>query len=376
MHFFVDESGNTGSNLFDPKQPNLYYGVLGCRTNLDVTAEPMLARLRTDLGVKRLHASDLGANRLVEVATAFAKFQKLNDVRLNFYTVVKSDHAVISFFDQIFDSGMNDAVPWHCYWTPLRYVLLLRVAELFDDDLRRRSWTARLEQNPERCAANLEALCKDLRARVNQLPDRRTTELVDGALRWAEARPNEIAYGASNRESALQISPNLVGFQQVLQGIAMASAKIRRTVRSITVDRQNEFNTAQGFLADIYRRLRDSTIKMPPGMPDFDWSNMPGEPPQFKGSETSAGLEMVDAYLWIAKRNMEGRDLPYELEHLLFGQRHRGRMDQVSLEGIRKRWSHLLHLPDPLPGTADRVREYLVQAEETRLEKIAEVTDQ
>jgi hypothetical protein len=28
MFFYVDESGHTGSNLFDPAQPQLYYGVL------------------------------------------------------------------------------------------------------------------------------------------------------------------------------------------------------------------------------------------------------------------------------------------------------------------------------------------------------------
>jgi len=28
MFFYVDESGHTGTNLFDPNQPVLYYGVL------------------------------------------------------------------------------------------------------------------------------------------------------------------------------------------------------------------------------------------------------------------------------------------------------------------------------------------------------------
>ena len=59
MYFYVDESGNSGSNLFDPNQPRLHYGVLGCAKNLDIIAEPMLARLRKELGVKRLHAKDL-----------------------------------------------------------------------------------------------------------------------------------------------------------------------------------------------------------------------------------------------------------------------------------------------------------------------------
>ena len=370
MFYFVDESGNTGSHLFDPNQPNLYYGVIGCRKNLDILARPLVERLRSDLGVKRLHANQLGAGRLIPVAAALSRFQKREDVRFSFYTVVKSDHAIITFFDQIFDSGMNDAVPWHHYWTPLRYILLMKVAYLFDDDVKRLAWGARLEQSPDRCAEKLVELCEELRRRVSMLPDRRSQEIIDGALSWAAARPHEISYGASNRESALQISPNLVGFQQVLQGIAEHSGRTKREVRRITVDRQNEFNTAQGFLADIYRRLRGSKFEMPPGMPDYDWSYMPDTDIEFRAGDDSVGLEIVDVYLWIMKRAVEGRDLPSELLELLYGQRHRGRTDEVSLAGIERRWAHLLALPDPTPEIAERMMPLLNNAEAGRLDAL------
>ena len=39
MYCYVDESGNTGSNLFDEAQPALFYGVLTSKLNLDVAAE-------------------------------------------------------------------------------------------------------------------------------------------------------------------------------------------------------------------------------------------------------------------------------------------------------------------------------------------------
>jgi hypothetical protein len=35
MYFYVDESGQTGLNLFDENQPYLYYGVLSSKTNLE-----------------------------------------------------------------------------------------------------------------------------------------------------------------------------------------------------------------------------------------------------------------------------------------------------------------------------------------------------
>lgn len=67
MHFYVDETGQTGRNLFDKTQPILSYGVLSSEADLDKVAEADLAALRKTLGVERLHAAELGVHRLSEV---------------------------------------------------------------------------------------------------------------------------------------------------------------------------------------------------------------------------------------------------------------------------------------------------------------------
>ncbi len=64
MHFYVDETGQTGRNLFDKTQPILSYGVLSSEADLDKVAEADLAALRKTLGVERLHAAELGVHRL------------------------------------------------------------------------------------------------------------------------------------------------------------------------------------------------------------------------------------------------------------------------------------------------------------------------
>lgn len=40
MYFYVDESGQTGLELFDGNQPFLYYGVLSSKVNLDLLTLP------------------------------------------------------------------------------------------------------------------------------------------------------------------------------------------------------------------------------------------------------------------------------------------------------------------------------------------------
>lgn len=375
MYFYVDESGNTGNHLFDQNQPYLYYGLLGCSKNLDVVARPMISRLRDQLGVERLHASELGAGRLVPVCDVFSNFQKKNDVRFNFYKVTKRDHAIISFFDQVFDSVMNDAVTWHHYWTPMRYVLLMKVSQLFDDDLCVAAWETRLIQSPDQCANALIEICQVLRSRLTILPDQRSRDVIDGALNWCIQNTNKIQYGTNNRESALQISPNLIGFQQVLQGIALRTSAIGKPARSIIVDQQNEFNLAQKFIAETYRRLRAADkVDSPPGMPKFDWSQMPEIDIEFKAGDESHGLEMVDVYLWVMKRIEEQKQVPAELENLIFGQRHRGIRDEISLHGIDRRWSFLLDLPEPDIDGVEFAAEFLQNAERRRLEVLGQLS--
>lgn len=53
MYFYVDESGQTGLNLFDVNQPFLYYGVLSSDFNLDEVLAPFVHKMRDALGVER-----------------------------------------------------------------------------------------------------------------------------------------------------------------------------------------------------------------------------------------------------------------------------------------------------------------------------------
>jgi hypothetical protein len=371
MFCYVDESGNTGLNLFDDSQPILYYGVITCKTNLDVTAKLILSKSRRQLGVNRLHANELGVARLTEIAEPLTKFCLKNDVRFSLYKVAKPDHAVISFFDQVFDSGINKAISWQHYWTPLRYALLFKVVHLFDRATAQKAWAARQERNPAKSAQLLKEICSTLLERVNSLPDQRSRDIVSGGLKWAAANPFEIDFGAGNKDTLLQISPNLVGFQQVLQSIADQATRQSRKVQSITVDRQTQFNKAQLELSDIYQKMREHVGDMGPGMPKIDMSNMPEVSPIFRPGDESAGLELVDVTLWIAKRSAEGKPISPELAKLFNAQAKRGRTDEVSFAGLDRRWRHLATLPEPEGPIPAGLEEVLKKREQERLDAVS-----
>ncbi|RLW64701.1 MAG: hypothetical protein B6D73_10740 [gamma proteobacterium symbiont of Stewartia floridana] len=366
MYFYVDESGQTGLNLFDDAQPFLFYGILSSRLNLDVLAEKQLSALRKKLGVKRLHAAELGNGQLVKIEKGLSKIKKKFDLRFDFYCVAKADHALISFFDQTFDQGLNPALPWTAYWTPMRYVLLIKLAYLFDEELLKKAWDARITTNNEKAEQQLVDVCKEVISRVGVLPDKRSRELITDGMNWVVNNPSEIGYNVDAKKDALQISPNLIGFQSVMHGIAGRLEKTRAKAAAVIVDRQSQFNKAQEFIADFYHKARHVPWVNGPGLPVMDLKHMPTVPITCTAGTDSAGLELVDIYIWVFKRHFEGKELAPELYSLIQGQLHRGRYDEVSISALMERWGKWFEeLPEPTEEQMNEAKE-LHETQEAR----------
>jgi len=72
------------------------------------------------------------------------------------------------------------------------------------------------------------------------------------ALNWAADNPNEIYYNIKSKKDLLRITPNLIGFQSVMHGIASRLTKNEKSASKIIVDQQSQFNKAQKKLSDFY----------------------------------------------------------------------------------------------------------------------------
>jgi Protein of unknown function (DUF3800) len=374
MYFYIDESGHTGPNLFDRDQPTLYYGVLSSRVNVDALAAERLKRLRTRMRVQRLHAAELGNNGLLSILDDLVRLQSQLDLRFDLYRVNKPDHSVITFFDQVFDQGLNPAVTWTGYWTPMRYVLLLKLATLFDEDLAERAWHSRIELDDAKSQASLVAVCTELRARVYALPDARSRQLISDSLEWAATKPGELYYNAKTKEDRLAIMPNIIGFQSVMLGIADRLLNVQARAVRVIVDQQSQFNKAQKALADFYVAARSVPFKSGPGLPEISFKGIPTVPIEFSSSSDSAGLEIVDIYLWVFKRAMEKRELAPELYALVQPQLRRGRTDEISLRALAHRWEQWFEkLPEPTADQIVNAKELLAFDEVRRLRAIDKV---
>lgn len=73
-------------------------------------------------------------------------------------------------------------------------------------------------------------------------------------------------------------------------------------------------------------------------VPNLYLKNMPAEPLIFQSGTQSAGLELVDIYLWIFKRFMEDKELTKPLARLVYTNLKTARTDSVSLQSVGKRF--------------------------------------
>jgi len=368
MFFYIDEGGNTGLNLFDPHQPTLSYGVLSSPADLDVAALKKVEQMRSALGVPRIHAKDLGNEKLPIVAPAVLNLLRKLRIRFDFYKVRKADLAITQFFDQVFDSGMNEAVLWADYWTPMRYGLLLRLAELFDENLAEAAWQARIEGNDAKAADQLRAICVELISRCDAIPEEGVRGRVRDGLTWASRNPAEISYNASSnhlpkkqkKTAAHPISPNIIGFQYVMKGIARRLMENKAEASRIVVDQQAEFNDAQRVLSELYSKASGIEFANGPGLPKLEFDGMPNKPVEFVSGDKSVGLELVDVMLWIHRRLDEGKPVADALIPLVRFNGHKGQTDELSLMGLYRRWGPEL---SSVPDTSDIPPERLAEVQ-------------
>ena len=355
MFFFIDESGNTGNNLFDASQPVLCYGTLSSRLNPDALAESDHAAMLRMLGATCLHANELGFSRLTKIAPVLIGLQKRFDFSFDYWYLHKPTYALSMLFDAIFDEERNAALRWDKDRAPLAFPVFQNLLRLCDEEVLKKAWSLRIAQDIDSRCGEIAALLKVLheRSRASDM-DPGTKALFDVALGFGIWNPRALDFGSSDKK---MYGPNVMGFGFVLSAIGrrLREAK-RKDALSIKADRQSEFNSAQAYVHDMEKQfsgelavLGDKERRRYLAQPFFEGAdaedalrmNMPTRGIEFVASESSIGLQLVDIYLWIMRRARSGTAVTGELKNLgrLVGKRTV--IESVSFEGIEAKWNVL-----------------------------------
>jgi hypothetical protein len=352
VFFHIDESGNTGNNLFDNSQPWLSYGVLSSSTNVDALGIPLHKAMLSRLGVEALHASPLGEERIEKISPLLLQLQKKMRFEFGYYFIEKRTYALVQLFEAVFDAGLNEAVPWIQYWTPMRFLLIHQLSTIVDEDLLQKSWALCSAKRIERNYAAVVELLTELRRRTVELvSDQRLNEVFLNAFDYGIRFPEKLDFGTSDPKI---ISPNAIGFQFVVAHMArlMRNKDVRR-VTAITLDYQQQFNSSQlkthHYQHLISQGLRNSSHKDQDvilnhplyahlSRKEILGHGIPNQLPTVSRSAASIGLQIVDLYLWIMNRVVRGNGLPAGILDLASAISKKTYYDGVSMQGMQGRW--------------------------------------
>lgn len=373
MYAFVDETGNTGGNLFDENQPLFLTAALITRTDFDRSRSRPFNKILADANLSALHATELGIGGIEPIAGQVLRLLKDADARFFVSRVEKRYLLATKFFDTFFDSGENPAVPWHTYNVrPLRLILAFKVAYLIDETIARMFWAMLMEKSEKRARSMIPDICAAVIDRVELLPDARSQEVITDALQWLNDHPEALDFYQTGQQAKNGHMPNSVAFTNLLEGLEALSKKWNRPVRLIRHDRQSQFEKT---LAD-WHQLFSNALPDPIHLPGETrvLRQVPGSDFEISSSEDSPGIQVADLILWLFKRFLEGKDIPYESGKLLSFAMRRGMQNDFSFEGVKnamlEQFGDALH-SDPSPEHLGKARELQAHYEQVRLDNIA-----
>ncbi|MDQ0563202.1 hypothetical protein QO004_005011 [Rhizobium mesoamericanum] len=306
---FVDETGNTGHNIFDEKQPDFFTAALITRGNFDALYGTRVAAISSALGQSSLHAKDLGVHRLESVSRDILKLLVASKAMFFLSRVEKKYLLVTKMFDSIFDSGENAAMSWHHYNVRmLRLILTFKLSALIEDQTARDFWKCILEPKEEKARARLVKVCDALLANIGLLPDEKSRTVLGEALVWARDHPESIQIHVDRKTARHGHFPNLVAFSNLLYGLEGHSKRLKRPVARITHDQQSEFEKT---LKSFHELLSSASGD------EINWAGEIHSLQAVKGStfatkedNFSAGIQIADVVLWLYSQYHRGKPLP------------------------------------------------------------------
>jgi hypothetical protein len=369
MYAYIDETGNTGQNIFDEAQPHFLTAALVTRTNFDVLYRVPIHKLANSVGVTALHANELGLRQIETISPDLLRILKKADARFIFSNIEKKYLSLTKIVDYVFDCGENLAVPWQVYsLRTLRLLITFKLAYIIDHALAKDFWTALMEPQRDQAYAKYVAACRELLSRVDYLPDKRSREVVSQALRWVIDNPETIRFHSSTREGRYDHFPNMVAFINLIAGIENQSKRWNRPVKLIVHDEQMQFAKNLKRWHAIFTNASDEPFRWPGDAPVV-LRRVPGSTFFMSRDNDSPGIQVTDILLWLFKRIVEEKHLGPDSGSLLHFALSRAWYQDFSFKNVGRELQERLEMVNNADISEDRIQKAFEMIESEKLRR-------
>ncbi|WP_179289896.1 DUF3800 domain-containing protein [Shouchella clausii] len=356
-HIFIDESGNTGHNLFDKNQPYFWVSAIMVKENCMESVKNDIALLKSSLNTNELHGNELGLRFINQASGELINIFKQLNAKFLFVRINKPHIATMKFVDCLIDSENNPAIPPLYYYSKsTRYMLAQPIAALFNEDSQKEFWNIYKRNDTQ---AFKTFLCEFKVAVNSYIPDPRLREILNDAVEFAINHPTDILdVSYDNYES-----PNLVSMSLLLQGVKDILPNKYCKISKIIHDEQNQFAK---YLKEMFNMLRGISIKYKlVGNPDVTVDDVITGEIEFEESTNSDGLQLIDVAMWILKQEVDKKKkIESEAGLLLEFIKKNGFISQFSFETLtyeaHRAYENLMSQPfteDQLELAKERVKQ-------------------
>lgn len=317
MYAYVDETGNTGGNLFDDSQPFFTTAALLTREDFDSDPSNRVKQIANKCGLDSLHANKLNPQLLAKIASSLLDALKQCNARFFASRVEKRYVATAKLVDYLFDPVENPAVPYFWYnHRMMRLALVHSIASILPEETARMFWSCLLDSSKRRAQVGFVESLIELQKNINLAPDNRFQQVATEAIQWMIDHSNESRIHLASRATRKGHFPNMVAFPILLAGITETSKYWNQAVIEIVHDRQSQF---QSVLKEWHRLMSEAgpgTFTFP-GEEPFEIRQVPGSTFRVSDSTSSAGIQVIDFVLWHIKRVQDKRPISDESAQLL-----------------------------------------------------------
>ncbi|MGY3077799.1 hypothetical protein ACVWZZ_004170 [Bradyrhizobium sp. LM6.10] len=374
LYAYVDETGNTGHNLFDEAQPDFFTAALITKGNFDDGHSEAALKLTASLGVDSLHGKELGVGRIEKIADEFLALLKKAQAHFFISRVEKKYLLVTKLYDSLFDSGENAGVAWHHYnLRPLRLLLAFKLALTIDEETARLFWQCILEPNEAKAYEVLPGICARLHGNLLEVPDQKSREVLGEGLEWARLHPKAIQIHTDRKLSRQAHFPNLVAFANLLDGLDHFSKLYKKRVARITHDQQTEFAKSLAAFHELFTTAAPDQIRW--AGETFSLQKVVGSEFEVKADDKSAGIQVTDVVLWLYSQFRKQRELPAKCTAIVRYAIVHGWESDFSFSGVdrvmQERYGKVFNTP-LTPEQEAQARELIAKAEENRLSAMAQ----
>jgi hypothetical protein len=293
---FIDDSGNTGLNIFDTQQPTYYSLGIITPKNFEMCDE--CASARKELKVAELHGNELGLLKINNIADHLIAAIKNHNLLFLCAEINKLYFGGMKFFDVIFDNGTNPGVgALHCWNKPLKYLLMISFIDLINEEELKCFWRA-YEVND---ITAFMKLMREMRTRVaDYKTDARTKTLINDAFQGAENTPKEVLGCGRVKED----SPNVTGLGMFIHELHKILDGKRAIINEVIYDAQDEFGRS---FKELYQILHQ--VKLIWTLTDHDAKRTGVFSPHFsiRDSKSCDALQLTDVFLFIHKKSRNVR---------------------------------------------------------------------